>query len=398
MKYGNIIYFKRLNTIGGIETWLYYLSELYKDLDITVIVGSGSPLQIERLVKNVRVLFWDGKQRYECEHLFVCFNTDIIPFVEADKISLVLHGDYEDMVKRGQIHKSGLPINPKISEYIGITQHVCESWERLTGIKARLCYNPVLKPDKKRVIHLCSAQRMTIEKGKSRIKYLAKMLDWNCSHSGDKWLWDIYTDDTNAIQHKNISYKRPRLDIADYFTNYDWFVALSDNEGYCYSVIENLVRNVPCVVTDLPVFRELGLNETNSLTLKMDLSNIADVAKGIFTKKLDFKYEPPKDNWRFLFEDIKTQYEYKEVKNMLHKVKALDTYQKLKVKDASIDEILPVGFEFEVDDARLKVLLGDNKYKVAFVEEVKEEVEPKEEVKEETEEVVEKKQSKKKKK
>ena len=73
MKYGNIIYFKWLNTIGGIETWLYYLSELYKDLDITVIVGSGSLPQIERLEKNVRVLIWDGKQGYECEHLFVCW-------------------------------------------------------------------------------------------------------------------------------------------------------------------------------------------------------------------------------------------------------------------------------------------------------------------------------------
>lgn len=366
--YGNLMYFSMLNIIGGIETWYYYLSELYKDLDITVVIRRGADFQTKRLSKNIRVIKWDGKQRFECEHLFLCFNTDIIPFVKAKKISLVLHGDYEDMVKRGQLVYSNLPINSKVDEYIGITQLVCDSWERLTGIKARLCYNPVLKPREHKIIRLCSAQRMTAEKGRDRIKLLAQTLDRLCEVSGDTWLWDIYTDDTNVIYNKSISYKRPRLDITEYFKAYDWFVALSDNEGYCYSVVENLIRGVPCVTTDLPVFRELNLNGTNSLTLKMDLSNIFQIATDMFEKKLVFKYEPPKDNWRFLFEDIKSTYRYKEEVVMRIKVRALDTYQKLKIKDAVIDEVIPAGFEFEVDEERLKVLLGNNSYKVAFVE------------------------------
>lgn len=84
---------------------------------------------------------------------------------------------------------------------------------------------------------------------------------------------------------------------------------------------------------------------------------------------------------------------------MKHKVRALDTYSKLKIKDAQFDEVLPIGYEFEVDDERLNVLLGSNKYKVPFVEEIKEEVEKVvDEVKEQVEEVVEKKPSRKKKK
>ena len=61
---------------------------------------------------------------------------------------------------------------------------------------------------------------------------------------------------------------------------------------------------------------------------------------------------------------------------MLHKVEALDTYERLKVRDAVYDRILPNGFQFEVDDTRLHTLLGNNKYKVAFVKEVEDEVLP----------------------
>ena len=342
MKYGNIIYFAHINSIGGIESWFYYLSELYKDLDLTVVVNSGSQPQINRLARNIRVILWDGKTRFECEHLFINFNLNIIPFVTANKISLIIHGDYEDMVRRGQLTVNNLPVHPKVDEYIGITQHVCDAWERLTGFKTKLCYNPVLVPKKHKTIRTCSAQRMSKEKGRDRIKYLVTMLDRYCAVSGDTWLWDIYTDDTKAIHHPNIEYKRPKLDIVEYYTAYDWFVALSDNEGYCYSVVENLVRGVPCVVTDLPVFRELNLNDTNSLILKMDLSNIFEVAKDMFTKKLDFEYQPPKDNWGSMFENIKSTYKYKEEAVMQNKVRALDTYQRLKIKDAVIDEILPV--------------------------------------------------------
>lgn len=52
---------------------------------------------------------------------------------------------------------------------------------------------------------------------------------------------------------------------------------------------------------------------------------------------------------------------------MKHKVEALDTYVKLNVKDNQLDRIVPEGHQFEVDDDRLKTLLGDNPFKKAFV-------------------------------
>lgn len=52
---------------------------------------------------------------------------------------------------------------------------------------------------------------------------------------------------------------------------------------------------------------------------------------------------------------------------MKHKVEALETYTKLGVADMELKEVLPQGFQFEVDDERLAVLTGANAYGVAFV-------------------------------
>lgn len=55
---------------------------------------------------------------------------------------------------------------------------------------------------------------------------------------------------------------------------------------------------------------------------------------------------------------------------MKHKVIALDTYKRLSVVDIEHGTVLEPGFEFEVDDNRLSVLLGNNDYETAFVKEV----------------------------
>lgn len=50
------------------------------------------------------------------------------------------------------------------------------------------------------------------------------------------------------------------------------------------------------------------------------------------------------------------------------KVKALDTYQVIGVKDNELKRIPTAGEVFEVSEDRLKVLLGANEYNKAFVE------------------------------
>jgi len=59
------------------------------------------------------------------------------------------------------------------------------------------------------------------------------------------------------------------------------------------------------------------------------------------------------------------------------KVVALDTYERFKVSDSEYGTRIAEGTEFVVSEERLKVLLGDNRFKVPFVKlaEVKEEIE-----------------------
>lgn len=60
-------------------------------------------------------------------------------------------------------------------------------------------------------------------------------------------------------------------------------------------------------------------------------------------------------------------------------VKALDTYERLRLRDIELKEIPKKDRVFKVSKERLKVLLGDNIYKEMFVEVIEpsiEETEP----------------------
>lgn len=50
------------------------------------------------------------------------------------------------------------------------------------------------------------------------------------------------------------------------------------------------------------------------------------------------------------------------------KVKALDTYEKLNIKDEKLNIVPKKGKVFQVTEDRLKILLGDNRHHIAFVE------------------------------
>lgn len=52
---------------------------------------------------------------------------------------------------------------------------------------------------------------------------------------------------------------------------------------------------------------------------------------------------------------------------MKYKVKALDTYSRLNVKDKELNYVPKEGEEFYVSKERLDVLLGSNSYNTAFV-------------------------------
>ena len=296
MKRGNIFYFANINSIGGVESFFYYLARKYEDRDITIVYKTGDPRQIARLSRYARVEKYRGQEIY-CERAFFNYNTDIIEHVHADKYCLIIHSDYK---ARGII-----PNTPEqIDEYLGVSKHVCKTFSELTGKEVKPCYLPFVLDEPKPVLHLISATRLTKEKGKHRIEKLAEALD----KAGIVYQWTVFTNDTGAIDNPSVIFMRPRLDISDYIADADYLVQLSDTEAYCQSVAEALLLGTPVIVTDLPVYKEIGLTAKNSIKLPLDMSKIPTdkIAKGLPEIP---GYKAKKDAWSELLGDAKSTYE-----------------------------------------------------------------------------------------
>lgn len=357
MIYNNIYYFYYLSDIGGTETFLYELSKKYKNLDLTIVYRYGNEKQINRLKKYVRCVQFTG-QKIKCKRAFFNYGIDIIDSVEAQDYCFVIHADYKDQMERGQLTK--IPEHSKLNRYIAVSKRAADSFHAITGKKVEVCYNPFTIEQPNKVLHLISATRLSKEKGKNRMIKLAKWLD----DAGIRYIWTIFTNDKDEINNPNIVYMQPRLDILDYIADADYLVQLSDNEGFCYSVVEALTHNVPVIVTPCPVFDEIGLVEgKNCYKIPFDATNY-DVKKLLNIPK-DFNYIPPQDNWNNLL--IQEPSTWEEEKRTKYKVAALPIYKDKKISDGELHRIPNPGDTWIVSTERMRVLTGENPYNIKFV-------------------------------
>lgn len=300
----NILYFDNINSVGGVESYFYYLAKKYNDYDITIVYSQGDEKQIRRLRELVRVKKFDGK-RIKCKRAFFNYSKQIIDYIDAEEYIEVIHYVPKE-------HDKPIP-HPKITRYLGVSQLVCDEFTRLTGKKCELAYNPVEIDKPKKVLKLISATRLTMEKGKKRMIKLAEALD----KAKIPYIWLIFTNDTKAIDNPNIIYMKPTLNIVDYIVLSDYLVQLSDEESFSISINESLKLGVPIISTDLPILKELGIkNKEHGYILPFDMNNIP--IQDIYNKIPKVKYNPPKDQWdKYL---IHTKSTYKKELKQKHKV------------------------------------------------------------------------------
>ena len=256
---------------------------------MVVYYKEAHPEQIKRLAKNVEVHKYKENEIIECDNFFCCYNPDIIDNVIANNYIHLIHCDYKQVSFRPIMH-------PKFTKYIAVSKLAGESFKEITGVDYELIYNPVAidipkvekyNDDK---IYLISATRLTKEKGLKRMQKLASLLD----KSGIDYEWIVFTNRHREAIGKNVVYKEPKLDIIDEIAKADFLVQLSDCEAFCYSVVEALCVKTPVICTDLPVFKELGVNKGNSIICNLEMSNV-DLNR--LKQPFKFKYEPPKSNW-----------------------------------------------------------------------------------------------------
>ena len=298
----NLIYFAHINSIGGVETFFYNLAVNYSDRDILVVYRTGDDKQLERLRRLVRVVQFRG-QKFKCKRAFFNYNADIISNVVADEYIQVIHADYKAQHLK--------PMYPKkITRYVGVSQHVCETFREVTGFDCELAYPPLVERKPDRVLHLVSATRLTAEKGGWRIKKLARALD----DANIPYHWIIFTNagSSTVSSDSHISVRPPELDISDFVADADWLVQLSDTEAYCFSVVEALQLGTPVIVTKCQVYGEIGLDDSNSIMIDFDMKDIPidriyDRRRGASRRK--FKYTPKSDGWSELLIDTPTTYD-----------------------------------------------------------------------------------------
>lgn len=337
----NVYYFRHLNRIGGIESHLRYLAKKYDNYDITVFYKTADMEQVDTLRRYVRCVQLEPNDFVVCNKLFCCFNREILNQCKWNESYLVLHGDYKAMIEKGQLNMGNLPIDSRIDHYLGVSQLVCDSWEELTGIKAKNVYEPVVLDKCEKQLMFVSATRLTPEKGWARMELLAKKLD----EVNVNYTWVIYTDSPKTPL-RNMVFVQPRLDVTNKIGSYDAFIQLSDNEGFCLSIVEALMQGVPVIATDLPVLKEIGLNKDNSIILPFDMENIPiDEIKNIRSKK--FTYKQPKDKWSTVLDKTPKSDE------LIH-VRATDVFQRMGLWDQQLGHIPHPGEEWYVTKGRLE--------------------------------------------
>ena len=348
----NIFYVKSIGEIGGIETFLYYLSKLYKNYDMTIVYDYANREQLARLKKNVKCIKFNG-QEIECEKAFFNYNLDIIDKVKAKEYYQIIHGDYK---------ATGIQCNTnaKITKYLAVSKIAGESFYQETGIKPEVIYNPLNIDKPKKILKLISATRLTSEKGYNRMIKLAKEF----SDKKIPFEWHVFTNKSDIDSDFFIA-RKPKLNIINDIAEADYLVQLSDSEGYCYSIVEAMSVGTPVICTNIPVLKEIGVNKNNSYILNMDMSNI-NVDKIYKEIPEVTNYKAPRCLLINYIDKIKSKYE--EEKRMKYKVRALDTYKKMNVRDGQLDKVPEAGEEFIVNADRLEVLSGNNSYEVKFVE------------------------------
>lgn len=342
-KFGNVFFFHTMNCIGGVETYFYELAKKYgKDYELVFFYVNADKDQLARLRKYAPCYKYSG-QKIKCTNVFFNYTfKPLINTVEADCITEVIHANYMDL--------SWIIYNtdPRINRRVAVSKSAAEAYKERTGYECGVVSTPLaIDPYDRPPLFLCAAQRMTKEKGFERIKALVRALDG----TDIKYYLLIFTDKPKQLNSKNVAYMPSRIDVRPFIASSDIFLVLSDTEGRCYSACEKLsYGNGVLLMTPLPSVMELGCNDSNSIILNFDLSNMDEVIsklRDIYeSRTFDSSYEPLvlKDEWPEFLSKNRSSFD----RDTKYLVKAMPNYKKFKIFDNALGRIPEEGEEFVV--------------------------------------------------
>lgn len=253
-KRDTIFYFPEIHIIGGIESVIENLSSRYEfsvlyekedkerlkyfnDLGIETIKYVGQPIECDTLL---RVLYGDAE-------------------IKAKKRKLFIHGMYYEKVDI-----------PEHDEIYACSKTAAEQFEKVTGLKVDVLYNPIELIETTKPLIIGVFSRLSSEKGKWRYKYLIDKL----KASNKPFLMLIFTDFPFEEDDKRVIMMNPVMNDTEWMKKCDYIANLSNTEAGSITMQKALKLGIPLIVTKLEILDEFKIDKTNAKILEMDMSNL----------------------------------------------------------------------------------------------------------------------------
>lgn len=280
-----VIYADAIYNIGGIESWLYYTCKRYNDGQITFVYKTADSMQLERIKKVVDCVQYTG-QDFHCDRLIYVAPIYIRPdeiYKGANERYLINHVCYGD-AKNQEVFEL-----PELDGIFAVSDFCAKSCKkRMLGDIVTL-YNTVDLDKPKKALKLISACRWSKDKGSEQMLAFAKELD----KANIPFIWYIFTNEEPDVHHPNMLFMKPRYDLGIWLADADYGVQFTRIESYGLFPVECLKVGTPVILSDLEVFREIGINEKNAYFFDWDMKDV-DITKILNIPKVKYK-EPSSD-------------------------------------------------------------------------------------------------------
>ena len=269
-----VIYTSYLYKIGGIETWVYNFCDLMKDrYDITLVTKSFPKENRSKL--DVKILE-SADPKIDCDTLIMLRIMDEVPRGIT----------YKKMVRT--CHACRVQPNWYILNDYDYLVHVSKASKKSFETKGKVIHN-MLKKSEKEALMIVSATRIPApDKGKNaeRILKLAKMLN----DKNIPFIWFNFSDNALINPPKNFYNVGTKDDIQAYIKKADYLAQLSDQEGFCYSILEALINNTAVLCTPFETTKEIGVKDgVNGYIVPFDMD--FDVTKLLNVPKFDYEWD-----------------------------------------------------------------------------------------------------------
>lgn len=299
-----VIWTSFAQSIGGIEAFTYYFSKaMCKYYDIIVLYDTMDDRQIDRVSKYVECRKNNPSKAIECDFLIVNRIIDDIPSnIHAKTTIQMVHG--------AKINYATVPQDRDIM--VCVSDYVRQSWQEKAK-DAHVIHNIMaLDEQKKKPLLLVTASRLDApDKGLRRMCKMAELMD----KQGVPYIWLCFSNKANvSFAPKNMVWMEPTLDIMPWIQKADYLVQLSDEEAYCYSIVESLAVGTPVIVTPLDVLKEIGvIDGENGYIIPYDIQETYKTTKFLNIPEFEYKVDTKAiiKQWRSILGNTKPKHAYK---------------------------------------------------------------------------------------